>query len=139
MRIWLDPERLNSFQLTPADVANAIRAQNVQVSSGQLGGLPANRGVQLSATVIGKTRLQTPEQFENILLKMTPDGSQVRIQDVAEVGRGSENFSISTEFDGLPAYGMALRLPTGGNLLDPVEHVRDGNDGLEPHSPNREK
>src|SRR3546814_17859032 len=88
MRIWLDPERLNSFQLTPADVANAIRAQNVQVSSGQLGGLPANRGVQLSATVIGKTRLQTPEQFENILLKMKQDGSPVRIQDVAEGGLG---------------------------------------------------
>ncbi|HEY9573371.1 MAG TPA: efflux RND transporter permease subunit [Pusillimonas sp.] len=135
MRIWLDPERLNSFQLTPADVANAIRAQNVQVSSGQLGGLPANRGVQLSATVIGKTRLQTPEQFENILLKMNPDGSQVRIKDVAEVGLGSENFSISTEFDGLPASGMALRLATGGNLLDAVENVREVISGLEPYLP----
>jgi multidrug efflux pump len=135
MRIWLDPEQLNSFQLTPGDVANAIRAQNVQVSSGQLGGLPAREGVQLSATVIGKTRLQTPEQFENILLKVNPDGSQVRIKDVAEVGLGSENFSISGEYNGMPASGMALRLATGGNLLDAVENVREVIADLEPYLP----
>ncbi len=135
MRIWLDPEKLNSFQLTPGDVANAIRTQNVQVSSGQLGGLPANQGVQLTATVIGKTRLQTPEQFENILLKMNPDGSQVRIKDVAEVGLGSENFAIAGEYNGMPASGMALRLATGGNLLDAVENVRGVISKLEPYLP----
>ncbi|MGB6103954.1 MAG: efflux RND transporter permease subunit [Pusillimonas sp.] len=135
MRIWLDPEKLNSFQLSPGDVANAIRTQNVQVSSGQLGGLPARQGVQLSATVIGKTRLQTPEQFENILLKVNPDGSQVRIKDVAEVGLGSENFAIASEFDGLPASGMALRLATGGNLLEAAENVRAVISSLEPYLP----
>ncbi|MHC3970259.1 efflux RND transporter permease subunit, partial [Pseudomonas aeruginosa] len=78
MRIWLDPAKLNSYQLTPGDVSSAIQAQNVQISSGQLGGLPAVKGQQLNATIIGKTRLQTAEQFENILLKVNPDGSQVR-------------------------------------------------------------
>src|SRR3546814_11113802 len=126
MRIWFEPGRLRSVHVHPVDVPKAIMEQNVHVWSGQLGGLPANRGVQLSATVIGKTRLQTPEQFETILLKMNPDGSQVRIKDVAEVGLGSENFSISTEFDGLPASGMALRLATGGNLLDRSEERRVG-------------
>ncbi|MBX4377898.1 efflux RND transporter permease subunit, partial [Mycobacterium tuberculosis] len=77
MRIWLDPAKLNKFQLTPVDVKNAVAAQNVQVSSGQLGGLPAMPGTQLNATIIGKTRLQTAEQFEKILLKVNNDGSQV--------------------------------------------------------------
>ncbi|WP_446934138.1 multidrug efflux RND transporter permease subunit MexB [Pseudomonas aeruginosa] len=88
MRIWLDPAKLNSYQLTPGDVSSAIQAQNVQISSGQLGGLPAVKGQQLNATIIGKTRLQTAEQFENILLKVNPDGSQVRLKDVADVGLG---------------------------------------------------
>ncbi|HUH86797.1 MAG TPA: efflux RND transporter permease subunit, partial [Pusillimonas sp.] len=123
MRIWLDPEQLNGFQLTPGDVANAIRSQNVQVSSGQLGGLPAVEGVQLTATVIGKTRLQTIPEFENILLKVNPDGSQVRLRDVARIDLGAENFSISGKYNGKPSSGMALRLATGGNLLETVERV----------------
>ena len=76
--------KLNSYQLTPSDVLAAIQAQNVQVSSGQLGGLPAHQGVQLNATVIGKQRMKTAEEFENILLKVNPDGSQVRLKDIAE-------------------------------------------------------
>src|SRR5690606_17448856 len=92
-RIWRDPARLVSYQLRPSDVVGAIRAQNVQVSSGQLGGLPTREGVQLTASVIGKTRLQTPEQFENILLKVNADGSQVRLRDVADVELGSESFA----------------------------------------------
>ena len=135
MRIWLDPNKLVSYQLTPSDIIAAIRAQNVQVSSGQLGGLPTREGVQLSATVIGKTRLQTPEQFENILLKVNADGSQVRLGDVAEVGLGSENFAIAGEHNGRPSVGMALRLATGANQLETVENVRQTISELEPFLP----
>lgn len=136
MRIWLDPAKLNSFSLTPLDVSNSIRAQNVQVSSGQLGGLPAPDGAQIYATVIGKTRFQTVEQFENILLKVNTDGSQVRLRDVAEVGLGAESFSISARYDrDLPSAGIALRLATGGNTLDAIAAVRATLKDLEPTFP----
>jgi multidrug efflux pump len=135
MRIWLDPEKLNSYHLTPGDVSQAISSQNVQVSSGQLGGLPSLSGVQLNATVIGKSRLQTPEEFENILLKVNTDGSQVRIKDVAKVGLSSENLSISSTYNGKPASGMALRLATGGNLLEAIQNVRGVLDQMEPYLP----
>src|SRR5690606_11871847 len=85
MRIWLDPAKLNSYQLTPGDVAQAIREQNVQVSSGQLGGLPSRQGVQLNATVVGSTRLTSADEFREILVKVNQDGSQVRVKDIAEV------------------------------------------------------
>ncbi|GAB3395240.1 efflux RND transporter permease subunit [Azotobacter armeniacus] len=135
MRIWLDPEKLNSYQLTPQDVVDAISAQNVQVSSGQLGGLPASRGVQLNATVIGKTRLRTADEFQDILLKVNRDGSQIRLKHVAEVGLGSENFSIAAKYNGMPAAGMALRLAPGANLLDSVEAVRETVERLKPYLP----
>jgi len=135
MRIWLDPDMLVNYGLAASDVVAAIRAQNVQVSSGQLGGLPASDGVQLTATVIGKTRLQTPEQFEDILLKVNADGSQVLLSDVARVGLDSENFSISGEHNGRPAVGLALRLATGANLLESVDNVRDILGELEPYMP----
>ena len=135
MRIWLDPEQLYGYSLTPGDVAHAIRTQNVQVSSGQLGGLPTAKGVQLTATVIGKTRLQTIPEFENILLKVNPDGSQVRLRDVAQINLGAENFAISGEYNGNPSSGMALRLASGGNLLETVERVEGVISELEPFMP----
>ncbi|QCT96084.1 solvent efflux RND transporter permease subunit SrpB [Stutzerimonas degradans] len=124
MRIWLDPAKLNSYQLTPGDVANAIREQNVQVSSGQLGGLPTLSGVQLNATVLGKTRMTTPEEFEEILVKVKADGSQVRVKDIARVELGADNFSISSKRNGEPSAGLALRLASGGNLLETVAAVK---------------
>ncbi|WP_423163158.1 efflux RND transporter permease subunit [Stenotrophomonas maltophilia] len=141
MRIWLDPAKLNSFGLTPIDVSNAIRAQNVQVSSGQLAGLPTLDSVELNATVIGKTRYQTVDQFENILLKVNSDGSQVRLKDVATVKLGAENFSIQAKFadseDGkqVPTAGVALRLATGANALETIEAVRSTLKDLEPTFP----
>ncbi|VFR21644.1 RND efflux system, inner membrane transporter CmeB [plant metagenome] len=135
MRIWLDPARLNSYSLTPLDVSAAIQAQNVQVSSGQLGGLPTREGVQLNATVIGKTRLQTPEQFQNILLKVNTDGSQVRLRDVAKVEIGAESFSISAKYNNQPSSGIALRLATGANALDTIAAVRRTLDGIKPNLP----
>ncbi|VFR51675.1 RND efflux system, inner membrane transporter CmeB [plant metagenome] len=135
MRIWLDPARLNSYSLTPLDVSNAIQAQNVQVSSGQIGGLPTRAGVQLNATVVGKTRFQTSEQFENILLKVNTDGSQVRLRDVATVGLGAESFSISSQYNNQPSAGIALRLATGTNALDAIAEVRKTLAELEPTMP----
>ncbi|MGE8046914.1 efflux RND transporter permease subunit [Pseudomonas monteilii] len=124
MRIWLDPSKLNSFQLTPSDVAAAIREQNVQVSSGQLGGLPTRGGVQLNATIIGKTRMTTVREFEDVLVKVNDDGSQVRVKDVAKVALGADNFSISIRHNGHESSGLALRLAPGGNLLDTSKAVR---------------
>ncbi len=107
MRIWLDPARLESYQLMPADVAVAIRAQNAQVSAGQLGGTPALAGQQLNATVTAQSRLQTPEQFAAILLKVNRDGSAVRLGDVARVELGSESYDILASYEGRPAAGGA--------------------------------
>ena len=124
MRIWLDPAKLNSFSLTPQDVSTAISAQNIQVSSGSLGGLPTRAAVELNATVVGKVRMKTAEEFKQILLKVNSDGSQVRLQDVADVRLGPENSAISTKLNGKPAAGLALRLATGANLLETVAAVR---------------
>ncbi len=135
MRVWLDPAKLNSYQLTPGDVSSAIQAQNVQISSGQLGGLPAVKGQQLNATIIGKTRLQTAEQFENILLKVNPDGSQVRLKDVADVGLGGQDYSINAQFNGSPASGIAIKLATGANALDTAKAIRQTIANLEPFMP----
>jgi multidrug efflux pump len=144
MRIWLDPEKLNSYSLTPLDVSTAIRAQNVQVSSGQLAGLPSPENIELSATVIGKTRFQTPEQFENILLKVNADGSQVRLRDVADVALGADNYSSRALYGtggvtAQPSAAIALRLATGGNALSTIEAVRATIKDLEPTFPENMK
>ncbi|KIH84779.1 efflux RND transporter permease subunit [Pseudomonas batumici] len=135
MRIWLDPAKLNNFKLTPVDVKTAIAAQNVQVASGQLGGLPAMPGQQLNATIIGKTRLQTAEQFKAILLKVNQDGSQVRLGDVADVALGGENYSVNAQFNGKPASGLAVKLAAGANALDTAKALRKTISTLEPFFP----
>ncbi|CEH50567.1 efflux RND transporter permease subunit [Xanthomonas citri pv. durantae] len=135
MRVWLDPLKLNNYALTPGDVIAAIEEQNVQVSSGQLGGRPTAGKVELNATVIGKTLLQTPEQFAAILLKVNTDGSQVRLRDVADVELGADNFSITSRYNGKPSAGIALRLASGGNTLEAVKAVRETLSRLEPTLP----
>ena len=135
MRIWVDPARLNTYALTPVDVKTAIQTQNVQVAGGQFGGLPALPGQQLSATIIGKTRLQTPEQFENILLKVNADGSQVRLRDVGRVELGGESYSISAEYNGKPATGIAVKLATGANALETAAAIKKTISQLEPFLP----
>jgi multidrug efflux pump len=136
MRIWLDPTKLNHFNLTPADVSVAIQAQNVQIASGELGGLPQVKGQQLNATIIGSTRLNTPEQFGAILLKVNPDTSQVRLRDVARVELGSENYQFSnTQWNGHPASGIAVRLATGANALDAAAAIRATMEKLKPTFP----
>ncbi|WP_341707341.1 efflux RND transporter permease subunit [Halopseudomonas sp.] len=135
MRIWLDPAKLNSFNLTPGDVSTAVKAQNVQVSAGQFGGLPAVPGQQLNATILSKTRLQTPEQFREILLKVNSDGSQVRLGDVATVELGAQDASISALYNGMPASGMAIKLATGANALETAKAIRETIANLEPFFP----
>ena len=124
MRIWLDPGKLNSFKLTPADVGAAIRSQNVQISAGQLGGLPAVPGQQLNATISAQGRLQTPAQFESIVLRTDPSGATVRLRDVARVELGGENYSTLSFYNGKPSSGLAVRLASGANALDTADAVK---------------
>jgi multidrug efflux pump len=124
MRISLNPGELFKYSLTVADVITAIEAQNVQVSSGELGGLPAVPGQVLDATIIGPSEFQTPQQFQNILLKVSTDGSQVRLRDVSTVALGPANDSISTTYNNQPASGLALKLAPGANQLSTETAVR---------------
>ncbi|MCB6183233.1 efflux RND transporter permease subunit [Leeia sp. TBRC 13508] len=124
MRIWMDPAKLQSYQLTPAEVKSALEAQNTQVSAGQLGSLPAVKGQQLNAVVTVQSRLQTAEQFENILLKTTSDGAAVRLKDVARVGIGSESYDVVSRLNGKPAAGIGIKLATGANALETSKLVK---------------
>ncbi len=135
MRIWINPDKLASYKMTPIDVRNAIQAQNVQVSSGQLGALPAAGNQQLNATITSQTRLQTAEQFEDILLRTETDGSQVRLRDVAKVELGSESYSNTSRFNGKPAAGLAIKLATGANALDTVKAIDARIEELKPYWP----
>ncbi|MDX2234153.1 MAG: efflux RND transporter permease subunit [Hyphomonadaceae bacterium] len=135
MRIWLDPNKLQGFALTPADVSSAIRAQNAEVSAGQIGALPVVEGQQLNATVSAQSLLQTPEEFENILLRTLPDGASVRLRDVARVELGSESYANDSRFNGRAATGLAVRLASGANAVDTAERVREAVAGLEPNFP----
>ncbi len=124
MRIWLDPHKLNKFNLTPNDVSTAITNQNTQVSVGELGGNPAVDGQQLSATITAQGRLSTVDEFENILLKVDTNGAQIRVKDVARVEMGGENYAAVAEYNGNYATGIAIRLASGANALDTADGVR---------------
>ncbi len=123
MRIWLDPDRLINFGLTPIDVSTAIKAQNAQVSAGQLGGLPLAPNQQINATITAQTRLKTAEEFRNILLRTQTDGSQVRLQDVARIELGAESYTTSSRYNGKPATGLAIKLAPGANALNTVKAI----------------
>ena len=135
MRIWLDPDKLNNFGLTSADIVAAIKAQNVQVSAGQIGGLPAVPGQQITAAIIGPTRLSTPEEFREILVRVNPDGSQLKLGDVARVAINSENYVRDIKYNGKPGAGVAIRLATGANALDTVNAIHKTLDRLAPFYP----
>ncbi|MEG3129981.1 efflux RND transporter permease subunit [Pantoea cypripedii] len=124
MRIWLDPAKLASYSLMPSDVETALEAQNTQVSSGQLGAQPASKEQQLVATVRSRSRLQTPEQFRNIVLKSQTDGSVVRLSDVARVEMGDDDYSANVLANGHPASGIAIQLASGANALSTAEVVK---------------
>ncbi len=135
MRVWLDPAKLDTYALTPSDVASAIAAQNVQVAAGELGGLPAVHGQQLNATIIGPSYLSTPEAFGRILLKVASGGARVRLSDVARIELGPEQYSFTTEFDGKPASALAVKLASGANALATVTAVKNTIESLRPVFP----
>jgi multidrug efflux pump len=125
MRIWLNPERLNHYKLTTGDVVLAIRAQNAQIAAGELGGSPAVNDQQFNANIVVQTRLETPEEFSNIILRVNQDGSRVRLGDVARVELGGENYQYETEYNKQPAAGIGVTLASGANALETAENVRE--------------
>ncbi len=124
MRIWLDPTKLNNFKLTPSDVQAAIVIQNAQVSAGQLGGTPALPGHGYTASITVQNRLETVEQFEQILLRTMPDGGEVRLKDVARIEIGAENYGIVGRYNGRPSAGVGVKLAAGANALDTADALR---------------
>jgi len=124
MRIWLDPFKLNSFGLTPSDVQSAILAQNVQISAGELGAQPTVPGQQLDATVTAQSRLETPEEFKNIILKTSTAGAAVRLKDVARVELGAQSYAVVSRMNGKPAAGIAIQLAPGANALKTADAVK---------------
>ncbi|MDC7785266.1 efflux RND transporter permease subunit [Rhodoplanes sp. TEM] len=125
MRVWVDPDKLAQFSLMPTDVSAAIEAQNVEIAAGQLGGRPALQGQQLNAAVRARSRMQTPEQFRNIILKSAADGSIVRIGDVATVELGADNYRSSSRYNGKPAAALAIMLANGANAIGTADRVKN--------------
>jgi multidrug efflux pump len=124
MRIWLDSNALNKYQLTPLDVINQLKTQNNQIAAGQLGGTPAVPGQQLNASIIAQTRLKTPEEFGKITLKVNQDGSMVHLKDVARIELGGENYNMVTKINGQAATGLGIKLATGANALDTAAAIK---------------
>ncbi|QUS38524.1 efflux RND transporter permease subunit [Tardiphaga alba] len=124
MRIWLDAEKLTKYNLMPGDVTQAIQAQNTQVTAGQLGGLPAVDGQQLNATITSQSRLQTIEQFQDIILRTSTSGQTVRLKDVARVELGSKSYDAVARYNTKPAAGMGISLATGANAVATSEGVK---------------
>lgn len=135
MRIWLDPNKLNKYNLTPVDVISQIKVQNNQIAGGQLGGTPPVPGQQLNASIIVQTRLKDPAEFGKILLKVQPDGSRVLLRDVARVELGAENYGTVARYNGKPAAGIAVKLATGANALDTAKAVKAELAKLAPYFP----
>lgn len=124
MRIWLDPNKLQSYELTPQDITQAIQTQNTQLSVGQFGATPALKGQRLNATIVSQGRFTDIEQFRNILLKVRTNGSQVRLKDVARIELGSENYSSVSKYNGKPTAALAVNLATGANALETANLVK---------------
>lgn len=136
MRVWLNNDKMVNYKLMPSDIVTAITVQNNQIAAGQLGGAPATKGQQVNASIIVQTRLSTPEEFGQILLKVNEDGSQVRLKDVADIELGGENYDIVARFNGKPSAGLGIELATGANALDTAKEVRNLVASLEPFYPN---
>lgn len=130
MRIWLDPAKLNSFQMTAKDVTDAIESQNAQIAVGQLGGTPSVDKQALNATINAQSLLQTPEQFRDITLRVNQDGSEVRLGDVATVEMGAEKYDYLSRFNGKPASGLGVKLASGANEMATAELVLNRLDEL---------
>ena len=135
MRIWLDAARLHAYSITPADVAKAVRAQNVQLATGEIGQNPAAPGQQVNAVILVRSRLSTPEEFGEILVKTKPDGSVVKVKDVARVELGAQGYDIFARLDGEPVATIAIRVAPEGNALDVAKAAQARMKQLEPYFP----
>jgi multidrug efflux pump len=135
MRIWIDPAKLVGFNLSPADVNTAIAQQNAQVASGTIGDLPVAKGQQISATVVVTGQLSTVEQFGNIVLRANPDGSSVRLKDVARIEIGGQAYSTSTRLNGKPSTGIGVQLSPTGNALETAKLIKDRMQQLQKYFP----
>src|SRR5437588_1253395 len=135
MRIWVDPGKLAQRNLTAGDVVSVIREQNAQVATGQIGQPPAGRGQQLQLTLTTLGRLQTPEQFADIVLKTTPDGRTVRIRDIGWVELGPRSLDTSSKLDGKPCVSLAIFQLPDANALDTADRIRDKMDELKKNFP----
>ncbi|MFA6311793.1 MAG: efflux RND transporter permease subunit [Sterolibacterium sp.] len=135
MRLWLKPEKLQAYNLTPGEVTRAVRAQNVELAAGELGQVPAMPGQQLNAVIVTRSRLETPEQFGNILIRTQPDGSALRVKDVARVELGSQDYNILARLGGQPNAAIAIRVSPDGNALDVVKAVRAKMEEMAPNFP----
>ena len=124
MRLWLKAEKLYAYNLTPADVRKAVNAQNTQLAMGELGQLPAPQGQQLNAVIVTKGKLATPEEFGNIVVRENPDGSTVRVKDVARVELGAEDYSVTARLDGQPSSAIAIRLSPTANALETANAIK---------------
>ncbi len=124
MRIWLNPDRLTEYALTMEDIVMALRAYNVEVSAGQFGGAPAVEGQRLNASIIVQSLLKTPEEFQSIPLRINPDGSIVRINDVGWAELGTDSYEIEGMYNGKPSAAMAIRQVAGANALDTAAAVK---------------
>ncbi|EJB9142626.1 efflux RND transporter permease subunit [Salmonella enterica] len=135
MRIWLDANRLNKYQLTPVDVINQLKVQNDQIAAGQLGGTPALPGQQLNASIIAQTRLKDPQEFGKVTLRVNTDGSVVHLKDVARIELGGENYNVVARINGKPASGLGIKLATGANALDTATAIKAKLAELQPFFP----
>ncbi|CAH6561291.1 efflux RND transporter permease subunit [Citrobacter freundii] len=135
MRIWLDANFLNKYQLTPVDVINQLKVQNDQIAAGQLGGTPALPNQQLNASIIAQTRLKDPEEFGKVTLRVNSDGSVVHLKDVARIELGGENYNVVARINGKPASGLGIKLATGANALDTANAIKAKLVELQPFFP----
>ena len=135
MRVWLDGNLLNKYNLTPVDVINALQVQNDQIAAGQLGGTPALKGQQLNASIIAQTRLKDPQEFGKVTLRVNADGSVVHLKDVARIELGGENYNVVARINGKPASGLGIKLATGANALDTATAIKAKLAELQPYFP----
>jgi multidrug efflux pump len=135
MRIWIDPAKLNGYNLSAAEVNAAVRAQNAQVSSGSIGDLPNILGQSIAATVVVDGQLSDTTQFGNIVLRANTDGSTVRLKDVARIELGAQTYATSARLNGKPAAGIGVQLSPSGNALAAAQAVRDRMAELQPYFP----
>ena len=135
MRVWVDPKKLQNYNLSMAEVSSAISTQNAQISAGSLGALPNVSGQTITATITAEGQLKTAEEFGNIIVRANTDGSNVYLKDVARVELGSQEYATSTRLNGKPAVGMAVMLSNKGNAMATAAAVRERMDELQKFFP----